>query len=313
MTNVFLRNPSERRLPGHERRESAERGRDFKRRLEDMTGGGGMKRDLRRLVAREEEDMYPWESDMRPNGSVDLNLYANPYSLDGRGFYFTDLDEYQAGYDKEYKRARTEEYEIDFIDGSPLESALFKAMHVDQASLEKYFDLLDELDGDDESTVAAFLWLTGDIGYDVEKAIRKVRDVSLVAAKPEDYAYDFIRDVGMSEDWQSMYFDYDSFGRDLRLDGYPTRDIEDQIEEARESEDEDEVERLEAQLEDLERMTDQEIGEEYVDSVGGVMEVADAERYFDFEAFSRDAVLGGDWATFDYDGTEYTITNASEF
>lgn len=38
-----------------------------------------------------------------------------------------------------------------------------------------------------------------------------------------------------------------------------------------------------------------------------------AERYFDYDSFARDLVLGGDVAEFTHDGARYLITNASEF
>jgi antirestriction protein len=58
-------------------------------------------------------------------------------------------------------------------------------------------------------------------------------------------------------------------------------------------------------------MTDQEIGEEYVDEVDGGIKNVDKETlkaHFDAEAFARDLDFNGEIHEFDFSGTTYCIT-----
>ena len=56
-------------------------------------------------------------------------FYANPYSWDHTGFYFSTLEEYEAGRDK-LNAAGCEEWELEYIDGDNAE--LFKTCSVSQ-------------------------------------------------------------------------------------------------------------------------------------------------------------------------------------
>ena len=78
------------------------------------------------------------------------NIYhATPYDISATGFYFSTYDEYAekaASHRNEYGDP-VEEYEIQFIDGD--NSRLFKAVGVNQANLQTWFDKFEDLDGDD--------------------------------------------------------------------------------------------------------------------------------------------------------------------
>lgn len=74
-----------------------------------------------------------------------LVLYAQPYSLDAEGFYFSDM----ADYDKKYSANRdsfgglVEEYEIQMIDGRSIDIAFGYAVGVNQANLPAFFEAVD--------------------------------------------------------------------------------------------------------------------------------------------------------------------------
>ena len=74
-----------------------------------------------------------------------LVLYAQPYSLDAEGFYFSDM----ADYDKKYSANRdsfgglVEEYEIQMIDGRSIDIAFGIAVGVNQANLPAFFEAVD--------------------------------------------------------------------------------------------------------------------------------------------------------------------------
>ncbi|MBU6460915.1 MAG: hypothetical protein KGQ58_08600 [Proteobacteria bacterium] len=65
-------------------------------------------------------------------------LHAQPYSLDVQGFYFTDMDDYQAKYDanRDCFGLQVEEYEIQFIDDETADAQLFDDASINQANLE---------------------------------------------------------------------------------------------------------------------------------------------------------------------------------
>lgn len=84
----------------------------------------------------------------------------------------------------------------------------------------------------------------------------------------------------LSEDTIETYFDYDSFGRDLRIEYCPEEDMPEDIEEW---------------LGLSEYATDTEIGVAYVEMVGGIGCISNPERYFDYEAYGRDIDIEGQY------------------
>jgi len=229
-----------------------------------------------------------------------LKLHAQPYAYGGRGFYFSDFDEYE---EKEEKSPH-EEWMIEFIDGDGSEAALFQAMGVNQGNLDTYFDVLDEGWGDEE--MVALVYLTQDLGYKIDEALEKVEDVSIVEGTAEDYAYEYLEAVGYptSNDW---YFDHERFGRDVDIEGSMRPDPDDF------DEGEDDPDYI-AQEERYDRMSHKDLGEHVVDEVyGGIGEMSPeiVQRYFDHAAWVRDVTMNGDWNETTVDGTDYTITNAS--
>ena len=79
----------------------------------------------------------------------DLNqvtLYAQPYDLDAQGFWFTSFEDYQTKYNNNFNvyGQFVEEYEIQFIDGSVINNALFDA--VGSYNLKAYFKVVNKWD-----------------------------------------------------------------------------------------------------------------------------------------------------------------------
>lgn len=163
--------------------------------------------------------------------------------------------------------------------------------------------------------MVAFLWLTGDQDYSSEKAAKVLEDVQVFDGSPGDYAEELISDVGMGSDVEEQYFDWDKFGRDLRLGGDLTNSLEEDAETAEADGDEEEAERLREEIDRLHGLTDQELAFDYVESVGSLEDALGKKvvDYFDYDAFARDMEINGDIATIRHDGTDYVITNAREF
>jgi antirestriction protein len=200
-------------------------------------------------------------------------LYANPYNTSATGFYFESLDEFK----KKAKASRVEEFEIDFIDGDEIDQMLFRAMSVTQGTLDEYWDAIAHTDDDDAIRLAI---LMEDMGYDYEDAQDRREDLIVYGGfdSDEDFAYEYVESIGSLEDALGKniqnYFDYEAFGRDLRISG----DLYD-------PDDPDAEERYED-------MSDQEIGEEVADSLGWeAVGKRNLEMYFDWGTFARDLMF----------------------
>jgi antirestriction protein len=96
---------------------------------------------------------------------------------------------------------------------------------VDQYSVGTLNDLAEEIATLDDSEIEVVAALVNDGGYDIEDAIEKAPECYVTNAKTdEDLGYYYVEDVygGPSElgkDTLERYFDYESFGRDIRLEG----------------------------------------------------------------------------------------------
>jgi len=250
---------------------------------------------------------------VRRNGSG-VSLYANPYDTSQTGFYFKDFDEFQEKFDAKYKKSRVEEYEIDFIDGDEIAQLLFEGMKVHQGNIEEYFEKLEQVEDMEDYEKPGFFYLVED--RDLESALENYEEVMMFEGSLEDAAYDYSDQMGEIDQANAdMYFDYEKFGRDLRIGGDLTNSLEEDAEYAESEGDEDEAERLREEIERLEGLSDQELGEDYIESVGSVEDALGdrAKDYFDYEAFGRDANINGDWHEFRFDGVDYVVLNAAQF
>lgn len=221
-----------------------------------------------------------------------LSLYANPYDISAKGWYFDSLKEWE----KKFKQhAPVEEYEIDFIDGSDEAQELFEAMKVTQGDIEEYFEKLDEYEDLSDEEQAGISYLMQNHRESFKDALEKVQDgdVPVYAGDIEDYASQYIDDMGgvaeLGKKTIESYFDYDSFGGDIRQD----------LIDAAEG-DEDEIERIES-------MSDTELAEDYIEN-SGWSAVSNPENYFDLEKYARDLDYGGDASEFRFKGKTYTTT-----
>lgn len=108
-----------------------------------------------------------------------------------------------------------------------------------------------------------------------------------------DFAYNIIDDLGwdgIGSDNLDMYFDYDSFGRDLMFDFH----MGEEDNEDSEGNPEDPDHYYDNDGYDMgEYESDDQVARDYIDSIGGVDQLgADTARnYFDYEAFGRDLLM----------------------
>lgn len=248
-------------------------------------------------------------------------LYANPYDTSAKGFYFStekQFDKKSSSLKNKYGDP-VEEFEIEFIDGDDVEQMLFKAMGVHQGNVDEYFNAVDELD---EDAVTKLSILTDDVGYSFEDAIGRIDDLTVYGEfdSDEDFAMEYVDKIGSIGDalgdTAESYFDFDAFGRDLRIDGYgqtwvvewKTSDDEGELDEQfnkyedaesageawQEEADEDGEENTSYEIvEQVSDMSDQDVGEDYVDSIGGVgaLDKQTQENYFDWRSYARDLMM----------------------
>lgn len=169
-----------------------------------------------------------------------LDLYAQPYSWDAKGFYFNSLEDYQSKYSKNKDSFGNpvEEYEFQIIDGTSLECELWKALGGDgYVNLPAFFELLDIADDYQIKQIIAKNNVTGHEWHKTaQDYIDASEDVTIYeitggwrspfAQLAEQFVVDGL--YGEIPDSLQYYIDYEAIGRDLRHDGYVETEIDGQ-------------------------------------------------------------------------------------
>jgi hypothetical protein len=151
--------------------------------------------------------------------AVTVRLFANPYDITAKGFYFSSIEDFTSQYEDHLP---TEEYEIDFIDGTHAELALFNAMKVSQASLDEYFEIISDLDDDDMAQVGICYLLENGIASDTADAVSRASDLTIFEGSLKDYAWEYLDECVFTKETPNIfrnYFDVDAFARDLDVGG----------------------------------------------------------------------------------------------
>jgi len=251
-------------------------------------------------------DSGEWREEMRKN-STKIEIYANPYANPARGFYFGDLEELEEGLSK----SLYEEFELDWINGPEIDRRIFKTASINLGSIEDYFDAMETLSEEEKATV--YLLLSRGATFD--DATSKADEAIIFEGSAKDYVVELLEEVGISNEMANMYFDYEYFGRDLSLSGDLTSSLEEDAEEAEEQGDLEEAERLREEVERLNNLSDEELGWEFVESIGSLEDAVGAPqiaRYFDYGSFARDMEMNGEIEEFKMEGQTYVLTNALE-
>jgi len=220
-------------------------------------------------------------------------LYANPYDTSRPGFYFDDLDEYEAKA-KQVWGAREAEHSIEFIDGDDAEVDLWEeGGNSSPAEIEAFFDWVDEPEYAQAEAYAAM-----ELGYasGLSDAWEKAKsqsglDMSVRWGSLQALAGEFVEE-GLVD--ASNYFDYERFGRDLEMSGDMTNHLDP----------DDPVEAEEILF--YENMSRRELGEYVIDEIfgGDVTQVNNPQFYVDEEKLARD--LAFDYTEFQFGGLIYT-------
>ena len=149
-------------------------------------------------------------------------LHAQPYDISATGFYFTDLESYDAAYAanvNDYGQP-VEEYEIQLIEADATDCAIAEAMQLNQANLAQFFDYIDQAPS--EHDVIAFCIALGDNIATLRKdtAIDEFTDNMIIyrADSMKELAEQFIDEgmLGDIPDHLQNYIDVDAYAWDLR-------------------------------------------------------------------------------------------------
>jgi len=142
-------------------------------------------------------------------------IHAQPYAVGQTGFEFETSEEFETKADDH----PCEEFELEFLDGTPMEGAIFELADVAQHNLGHYFDSI-ELADFEQVQLAALL----SVGVSLDDAIERRDSVSISEHESAaDWALDYVDEMGGPEtlpaETVATYFDYERFGRDAELGG----------------------------------------------------------------------------------------------
>ena len=220
-----------------------------------------------------------------------VGTYAkyNDGSIDGKWITISDYNTYEEFVDA-CRELHSDEDDPEFM-VQDYENFPEKWYHEGGLPTEEEFDKINEyymMDDSEKDAYAAYVSYTdNDSIDDFHDAYQGQFDSA------EDFAYHIVDSMGwdsLGQENLDMYFDYDSFGRDLMYDfhiGDPDNtDSEGEPEDPDHYYDNDGYDQGEYE-------SDRQVAEDYVDSLGGVDQLGPdtARNYFDYDSFGRDLFI----------------------
>lgn len=248
---------------------------------------GKQKMKFKKIV-KEADDGDNYNGDT-PKIYVGTYAKYNDGSLDGKWVDLTEYDTYE-DFLAAMHELHSDEDDPEFM-VQDFENFPEKWYHEGGLPTEEEFNKINDyyMMGDDrKEAYEAYVNYTGDDDFDnFQDAYQGHFD------SPTDFAYDIVESLGwdgIGQDNISMYFDYDSFGRDLMYDfhiGDPDNtDSEGNPEDPDHYYDNDGYDEGEYE-------SDTQVAEDYVDNLGGVDQLGQEtlQNYFDYEAYGRDLLI----------------------
>lgn len=149
-------------------------------------------------------------------------FYAQPYGISATGFYFDTAEQFDAKIStiKNDYGQPVEEFEIQFIDGETIDSQLAEALGINQATICRIIELIDEWS--DDQKIRAII-AVGECGYsfDADRFDPDAIDLDLYEIDSlRDLAAQFVDEglFGYIPDNIRIYLDYEMIARDLNCD-----------------------------------------------------------------------------------------------
>lgn len=155
-------------------------------------------------------------------------FYAQPYNIDASGFYFDSAKAYakKATTNRDRFGMPVEEYEIQFINGDDTDQLLAKALPINQATINRFFELAETWE--DHEKIRVYIAVC-ECGYSFDAASEDVDglDVDLYEVDSlKELAEQFVDDglFGEIPDHLARYIDLEAIARDLSFD-YAMTDV----------------------------------------------------------------------------------------
>lgn len=222
-------------------------------------------------------------------------IFMEPYDYNyrGQGFYiypfsFSSWDNFQDGLKESYENYPPEVEEWEFVDADYIADWCMDGYGISEDNWEAVKEIVEfgsrlGMDVDDSIGIADYLG-TKSADYLEEAYIGEYDSI-------QEYAYDLLDDIGISEELAERYFDWDALGLALVANGDVNAIVYDDWEDRYDSEAE-----AEAEYERILDMRYSEIAEWYVYDLVGDLESAlgkEIKTYFNYKSFARDLEYDG--------------------
>jgi antirestriction protein len=149
-------------------------------------------------------------------------LHALPYDVSAGGFYFENIEDYRSLAAKAVNADSypVEEFEIQFIDGDPIDAELAKAFKLNQSNISVYLEAVAEWSEDKK---IRFIISAGEFGLSFDPSSGSVNDIDLdiyEIGSLRELAEQFVEEGGFGEIPKPLesYIDFDAIARDLAVD-----------------------------------------------------------------------------------------------
>ena len=201
-------------------------------------------------------------------------------SIDGEWVKLTDFDTYDdfMDYIRELHKDESDP-EFMFQDYENFPEAWYSESGLSEETFDKIIEWY-EMDDEERSAYEAYLDLG--VGDDIEDFHERYEGQF---SSPTDLAYHLVEELGLPGNAE-YYFDFETFGRELSYD-YHEGDPDYEDDEGNPQDPEHYYDSDEHDIGEI--RSDSELGEDFVDNMGGVEELGKdtIERYFDYEQFGR--------------------------
>lgn len=151
-----------------------------------------------------------------------VTLHALPYDICASGFYFYTIEDYRSLVAKAVNvyGHPVEEFEIEFIDGNPIDAALAQAISLNQSNIGHFLEAVVEWSEDQK---IRFIIAAGECGHSFDPASDSIDELDV-----EIYEIDSMRELaerlvdeglfGEIPKHLERYLDFDAIACDLAID-----------------------------------------------------------------------------------------------
>jgi hypothetical protein len=164
----------------------------------------------------------------REKKMTNLTIGAMPYSFEGSMFEFSNMDQFKTKWKDLYDRKGTEEYSLEFLDGSKIEQKIYKTLKIDSVGsvdpkdLELFFEILSSSKIKTEAQAFAFWFCVSYLGYKPFEAFDVFTDLYIFEGTPEEYAEEYVYSCVPSCDIPAIiqdFIDFERMGQDMEDSG----------------------------------------------------------------------------------------------